>query len=60
MVWGVVSIAMSSSSSETASAPTADFLMDHPRMLGVLFMVLLILSQAGNAAAAHLSANAGP
>lgn len=60
MWWAVVPIAMSSSTSEPASASTMEFLKDHPRALGMVFMMLLVLSQAGNAAAAALSANAGP
>ncbi|MFW5905345.1 MAG: DUF7503 family protein [archaeon] len=51
---------MSSSVADSASASTTEFLQDHPRMLGVLFMTLLLLSQAGNAAAGYVTANAGP
>ncbi|MFB6070121.1 MAG: hypothetical protein ABEJ76_03785 [Halanaeroarchaeum sp.] len=50
---------MSSSTTDPAAASTADFLKDHPRMLGALFMVMLVLSQAGSAAA-MVSADAGP
>lgn len=35
------------------------YLADHPRMIGVLFMLLLVLVQAGTVAAGS-SANAGP
>lgn len=49
--------AATESSSETA---IQEFLASHPRMIGVLFMVLLVLAQAGQAAAANSSAIAGP
>lgn len=35
------------------------YLADHPRMIGVLFTMLLLLAQAGTAAAG-MSSNAGP
>lgn len=51
---------MSSSAASSASESVTDYLKEHPRMLGVTFMVLMILSQAGNAAGAIAGANAGP
>ncbi|UWG48880.1 Uncharacterized protein HSRCO_2620 [Halanaeroarchaeum sp. HSR-CO] len=51
---------MSSSVADSASASTTEFLNEHPRMVGVVFMTLLLLSQAGNAAGAVASGNAGP
>ncbi|MFC6862397.1 hypothetical protein ACFQGE_02840 [Halomicroarcula sp. GCM10025817] len=38
----------------------ATYLAEHPRMAGVLFTVLLLLTQAGNAAAANNAAISGP
>lgn len=36
------------------------YLADHPRMIGALFMLLLLLVQAGTAAANGACSNAGP
>ncbi|MFC6905077.1 DUF7503 family protein [Halalkalicoccus tibetensis] len=36
------------------------YLANHPRMTGVLFTALLLLTQAGNAAASHAVTTAGP
>ena len=36
------------------------YLADHPRMIGVLFTMMLLLSQAGAAAAGEISSTAGP
>ena len=36
------------------------YLADHPRMIGVLFTMMLLLSQAGAVAAGEASATAGP
>lgn len=36
------------------------YLANHPRMTGVLFTVLLLLTQAGNAAASMGAVTAGP
>jgi hypothetical protein len=36
------------------------FLVEHPRMIGALFMLVLVLAQAGDAAAANASSIAGP
>lgn len=45
-------------------AMTADglkaYLEENPRMMGVLFMMLLLLGQAGNAAAAGVYTYSGP
>jgi hypothetical protein len=38
----------------------AAYLRDNPRMTGVLFTMMLLLSQAGNAAAAAGYTNGGP
>ncbi|CCQ32540.1 hypothetical protein HLRTI_002425 [Halorhabdus tiamatea SARL4B] len=46
---------MSHSESEETS-----FLAQHPRMMGVLFMLLVLLTQVGAAAGAVSSANPGP
>lgn len=37
-----------------------DYLAEHPRMIGVLFTMFLLLSQAGNALAGSNGAVAGP
>lgn len=36
------------------------FLAEHPRMIGVLFMLLVLLTKAGAAAGAASSVNPGP
>lgn len=36
------------------------FLREHPRMIGALFTVLLLLSQAGGAVAGGVTGTAGP
>lgn len=36
------------------------YLNENPRMAGVLFTIMLLLTQAGNAAAAASTANPGP
>lgn len=38
----------------------ADYLADNPKMTGVLFMTMLLLSQAAPAAANSAGATAGP
>lgn len=45
------------SSSETT---IREFLTDHPRMIGVLFMLALVITQASAPAAAGVSSIAGP
>ena len=45
--------------SETDNA-AANWLAEHPKMTGVLFTMLLLLSQTGVAAAANGGATAGP
>lgn len=37
-----------------------EYLAEHPRMIGMLFLLVLLLTQAGNAAAAAASTQAGP
>lgn len=39
---------------------TKAYLEANPRMMGVLFMMVLLLSQAGNAAAGMVATCAGP
>ncbi|WP_272913562.1 DUF7503 family protein [Halolamina sediminis] len=36
------------------------FLADNPKMMGVLFTMMLFLSQAGSVVAGHSSPTAGP
>jgi hypothetical protein len=36
------------------------YLKNHPRMIGALFMMMVLLTQAGNAAAANGTTIAGP
>ncbi|WP_169794666.1 DUF7503 family protein [Haloprofundus marisrubri] len=38
----------------------ADYLANNPRMVGVVFTMMLLLTQAGNAAAAAAGTVAGP
>jgi hypothetical protein len=38
----------------------SQFLSDHPRMIGVLFTMLVLLSSAGSAAAGNASVISGP
>ncbi|WP_456071048.1 DUF7503 family protein [Halospeciosus flavus] len=45
--------------SDTTRSVSA-YLEEHPRMTGALFMILLLLTQAGNTAAAMMGTNAGP
>lgn len=51
--WIITPVVMSDSTLRT-------YLAENPRMTGVLFTMLLLLTQAGNAAAAAGSAHAGP
>jgi hypothetical protein len=46
-------------SEDDAQKTVATYLKEHPRMSGVLFTLLLLLTQAGNAVAAG-SGSAGP
>lgn len=43
-----------------ASTAIKSYLEANPRMMGVLFMMLLLLTQAGNAAAGMTTATSGP
>lgn len=36
------------------------YLAENPRMMGVLFTLLLLLTQAGNGAAANMAVTSGP
>jgi hypothetical protein len=38
----------------------AAYLAEHPRMIGVLFTMMLLLTQAGNVAAGNSNVIAGP
>ncbi|WP_312911600.1 DUF7503 family protein [Natronosalvus caseinilyticus] len=38
----------------------SDYLKNHPRMIGVLFTAMLLLSQAGTVAAGNSGAYTGP
>jgi len=42
------------------TTPLADYLANHPRMIGILFMILLLVVQAGTVAANGASTNFGP
>lgn len=42
------------------SSALAEHLAEHPRLIGALFTILLLLVQAGAVAANGASANAGP
>jgi hypothetical protein len=43
-----------------ADSKMADYLAEHPRMIGVLFTMMLLLTQAGNVAAGNSNVIAGP
>lgn len=43
-----------------AEATVTDYLAENPRKMGVLFTMLLLLSQAGNASAGMAAACYGP
>lgn len=42
------------------TSAVAEFLAEHPKMSGVLFTVLLLLTQAGSVIAGNGSGNPGP
>ncbi|WP_363465904.1 DUF7503 family protein [Halogeometricum borinquense] len=46
--------------SETDTNAVVQYLAEHPRMMGVLFTMLLLLSQAGSVAAGNNTAIYGP
>ncbi|WP_338738004.1 DUF7503 family protein [Haloplanus salilacus] len=46
--------------SETDSGTVATYLKENPRMMGVLFTMLLLLSQAGTVVASNGAATSGP
>jgi hypothetical protein len=46
--------------SDNDTSAVAEYLANHPRAMGVLFTALLLLSQAGSAAAANHTAISGP
>lgn len=46
--------------SEKSTNAVAAYLKDHPRMMGVLFTMMLLLSQAGTVAATNASVTSGP
>ncbi|WP_256558078.1 DUF7503 family protein [Halomarina litorea] len=43
-----------------SDSPLTQYLAEHPKMTGVLFTMLLLLSQAGSVAAGVGTANPGP
>lgn len=43
-----------------SEAPLKAYLAENPRMIGVLFTMMLLLTQAGNASAGHLAGCGGP
>lgn len=45
---------------ERTETTITEYLSEHPRMLGVLFMILLVLTQAGQVSAGMSSSIAGP
>lgn len=55
-----MSMTPQASGEHSTESTSQGFLMDHPRMIGALFMLVLLLTQAGNAAAANSSSIAGP
>jgi hypothetical protein len=44
----------------TSTTPIESFLKEHPRWIGVLFTMTLLLTQAGMAAGANASSTPGP
>ena len=46
--------------SEETNGTVATYLKDHPRMMGVLFTTLMLLSQAGAVAAGNNVTTSGP
>ncbi|MFB6161168.1 MAG: hypothetical protein ABEJ61_08335 [Haloferacaceae archaeon] len=46
--------------SEDNTAAMASYLKDHPRMMGALFTLVLLLSQAGTVAAGNAGSVSGP
>lgn len=51
---------MSTTDSPTTTDSMQDYLADHPRMIGALFTLVLLLSQASAAIAGGTTANPGP
>lgn len=46
--------------SEESDSTLASYLKEHPRMMGALFTIVLLLSQAGTVAAGNSGAVSGP
>ncbi len=46
--------------SEYSDSKVASYLVENPRMIGVLFTILLLLSQVGNVSAGSSATIAGP
>jgi hypothetical protein len=46
--------------SEDTTSGLASYLKEHPRMMGVLFTLTLLLSQAGTVAAGNAGVTSGP
>ena len=53
-------VAMSTTDAISPDESMKDYLADHPRMIGALFTILLLLSQASTALGAGTTANPGP
>lgn len=51
---------MSSTITSSGAESMKDYLADHPRLIGALFTILLVLSQSGAVFAAGTTANPGP
>ena len=43
-----------------SESPIAEYLAENPRKAGVLFTILLLLTQAGNASAGFIVSTGGP
>jgi hypothetical protein len=52
--------AMSTTDAIDPGESLKDYLSEHPRMIGALFTILLVLSQAGPVVAGGTTANPGP
>jgi hypothetical protein len=58
---GIYQIGMSATGQDEAETESlTDYLYDHPRMMGALFTLVLLLSQAGSAVAGNAGSCCGP
>jgi hypothetical protein len=48
------------SEDQTSTDAVASYLKEHPRMMGALFTMVMLLSQAGTVVAGNNGATAGP